>query len=124
MDHDQLFKEVLTTYFMDFLEVICPELAAYVNRGPIEFLDKEVFTDVTHGERQTSLGPNCKNLFSQRDYIYRLQDGGYMLYSVGRNGRDDHGRNALADHLKEFEDVMDPDKVPDDLCIRSLKEKP
>ncbi len=51
MDHDQLFKEVLTTFFMDFLEVFCPELAAYIERESVEFLDKEVFTDVTHGER-------------------------------------------------------------------------
>ena len=33
---------------------ICPELAAYVDPGLIEFLDKEVFTDVTHGERSRS----------------------------------------------------------------------
>ena len=46
-----LFKEVLTTFFIDFLEVFCPELAVYVERESIEFLDKEVFTDVTHGER-------------------------------------------------------------------------
>jgi hypothetical protein len=62
--------------------------------------------------------------FSNRDYVYHLQDGGYTLYSVGRNGRDDHGANAWADHLKQFENEGDPDKVPDDLCIRSPKEKP
>ncbi len=51
MDHDRLFKELLTTFFLDFLEVFCPELAKYLDRGSLEFLDKEVFTDVTHGER-------------------------------------------------------------------------
>ncbi len=51
MDHDHLFKELLTTFFVDFLEVFCPELAKYVEPGSVEFLDKEVFTDVTHGER-------------------------------------------------------------------------
>jgi len=51
MDHDRLFKELLTTFFVDFLEVFCPELAKYLDAGSLEFLDKEVFTDVTHGER-------------------------------------------------------------------------
>ena len=51
MDHDRLFKELLTTFFVDFLEVFCPELVTYLDPGSLEFLDKEVFTDVTHGER-------------------------------------------------------------------------
>jgi predicted transposase YdaD len=51
MDHDRLFKELLTTFFQDFLEVFCPELAKDLDPGSIEFLDKEVFTDVTRGER-------------------------------------------------------------------------
>ncbi len=51
MDHDRLFKELLTTFFMDFLEVFCPELAQDLDPGSLGFLDKEVFTDVTHGDR-------------------------------------------------------------------------
>ena len=51
MYHDRLFKELLSTFFLDFLEVFCPELAKYLDHGSLEFLDKEVFTDVTHGER-------------------------------------------------------------------------
>jgi hypothetical protein len=60
--------------------------------------------------------------YSDRAYIYQPQDGGYLLYSVGRNGRDDHGANAIADHLKQFEGETDPDKLPDDICIHSPKE--
>ncbi len=51
MDHDRLFKELLTTFFVEFIELFFPELAAYLDRDSVEFLDKEVFTDVTHGER-------------------------------------------------------------------------
>ena len=51
MGHDRLFKELLTTFFVEFIELFFPELAAYLDRDSIEFLDKEVFTDVTHGER-------------------------------------------------------------------------
>ena len=49
--HDRLFKELLRTFFMEFLELFFPEVAAYVEPSSIEFLDKEIFTDVTRGER-------------------------------------------------------------------------
>lgn len=51
MDHDRLFKELLTTFFVEFIELFFPELEAYLDRNSVEFLDKEIFTDVTHGER-------------------------------------------------------------------------
>src|SRR3712207_3527496 len=51
MDHDRLFKELLTTFFVEFLELLLPQVAAYLRRDSLEFLDKEVFTDVTAGER-------------------------------------------------------------------------
>jgi hypothetical protein len=60
--------------------------------------------------------------FSNRDYIYQLREGGYLLYSVGRNGRDDRGEN-WADNTKKYENT-EFDKRPDDLYIRSPKEKP
>ncbi len=51
IDHDRLFKELLTTFFVEFLELFLPELLVYIERDSIEFLDKEVFTDVTAGVR-------------------------------------------------------------------------
>lgn len=51
MDHDRLFKELLTTFFVEFIELFLPDVAAYLDRDRVEFLDKEVFTDVTAGER-------------------------------------------------------------------------
>lgn len=51
IDHDRLFKELLTTFFVEFLELFLPEVLVYIERDSIEFLDKEVFTDVTAGVR-------------------------------------------------------------------------
>lgn len=51
MDHDRMFKQLLTTFFVEFIELFCPEVAAYLRRDSIEFMDKEVFTDLTAGER-------------------------------------------------------------------------
>jgi len=47
MDHDRLFKELLTTFFIEFVQLFLPDVAAYLDPTSIEFLDKEVFTDVT-----------------------------------------------------------------------------
>ncbi len=51
IDHDRLFKELLTTFFVEFVELFLPDVAAYLERDSVEFLDKEVFTDVTAGEQ-------------------------------------------------------------------------
>jgi hypothetical protein len=51
MDHDRLFKELLTTFFSEFVELFLPDVAGYMESSPLEFLDKEVFTDVAAAER-------------------------------------------------------------------------
>ncbi|OCR00127.1 flagellar assembly protein H [Oscillatoriales cyanobacterium USR001] len=51
IDHDRLFKELLSTFFVEFLELFLPEVAAYLEADTLEFLDKEVFTDITEGDR-------------------------------------------------------------------------
>jgi hypothetical protein len=51
IDHDRLFKELLTTFFVDFLKLFAPDVVAFLDIDSIEFLDKEIFTDVTAGER-------------------------------------------------------------------------
>jgi hypothetical protein len=51
IDHDRLFKELLTTFFWEFIELFFPEITAYLERDTISFINKEVFTDVTAGEK-------------------------------------------------------------------------
>jgi hypothetical protein len=51
MDHDRLFKELLTTFFIEFIQLFLPDVAAYIDPGSVEFLDKEIFTDVAAGDR-------------------------------------------------------------------------
>jgi hypothetical protein len=52
IDHDRLFKELLSTFFWEFLELFLPEVIQYIERDSISFLPEEVFTDVTLGERR------------------------------------------------------------------------
>jgi len=49
MDHDRLFKELLSTFFVEFVELFFPEMATYLDARSVTFPDKELFTDVTSG---------------------------------------------------------------------------
>jgi hypothetical protein len=50
-DHDRLFKELISTFFLEFLELFFPQVLDYMEPESVTFQDKEVFTDVTIGER-------------------------------------------------------------------------
>jgi hypothetical protein len=51
MDHDRVFKELLSVFFVEFVEAFLPNVAKYLDPTSLEFLDKEVFTDVTAGDK-------------------------------------------------------------------------
>ncbi|HEY6332526.1 MAG TPA: DUF4351 domain-containing protein [Blastocatellia bacterium] len=51
IDHDRLFKELISTFFLEFIDLFFPQVRAYIDDASIDFLDKEIFTDVTSGER-------------------------------------------------------------------------
>ena len=50
INHDRLFKELLSTFFLEFIELFFPQVTDYLEPETLKFLDKEVFTDVTSGE--------------------------------------------------------------------------
>lgn len=50
-DHDRLFKELITTFFIEFLDLFLPEMLEYIDPDSVTFLDKEIFVDVTEGDR-------------------------------------------------------------------------
>jgi hypothetical protein len=51
IDHDRLFKELLRTFFVEFLDLFLPAVRAYLDPESLVFLDKEVLSDITVGER-------------------------------------------------------------------------
>jgi len=55
IDRNRLFKELLTVFFKEFLDLFFPEVIAYLERDSLEFLDKEIFTDVSAGEQYKKL---------------------------------------------------------------------
>jgi predicted transposase YdaD len=51
MDHDGMFKQLLRTFFIDFLELFVPRVLEDLDQSSIEFIDKEIITDVAARER-------------------------------------------------------------------------
>ncbi|MCC5619204.1 Rpn family recombination-promoting nuclease/putative transposase [Nostoc sp. CHAB 5836] len=52
IDHDRLFKELISTFFVEFLDLFLPQVAQEIDRDSIHFLPQDVFTDVTSGEKK------------------------------------------------------------------------
>ena len=51
IDHDRLFKELITTFFYEFVDLFLPDVSVYLERDSLDFLNKEVFTDITAEEK-------------------------------------------------------------------------
>jgi hypothetical protein len=51
IDHDRLFKELLEIFFVEFITVFFPDLHNVVDFSELRFLQQEVFTDVTSGDK-------------------------------------------------------------------------
>jgi hypothetical protein len=52
IDHDQLFKQLLTTFFLEFLELFTPEFFAAIDPYSLEVLPQEYFTEIEVGDRK------------------------------------------------------------------------
>ncbi|MBM3728883.1 MAG: flagellar assembly protein H [Acidobacteria bacterium] len=51
VDHDRFFKELLTTFFRDFLMLFFRKLASRIEPQSIEFLPQEVFGNLARGRK-------------------------------------------------------------------------
>ncbi|MED5073183.1 Rpn family recombination-promoting nuclease/putative transposase [Anoxybacillus geothermalis] len=51
VDHDRLFKELITTFFEDFILLFFPQVHEHIDFHHLSFLSEELFTDVTAGEK-------------------------------------------------------------------------
>ena len=75
ISHDRLFKELLNTFFVDFLDLFFPELSSNIERDSIVFLDKETITDVTDGSvAQPDIVVKCLFKGSQRFFIIHVEN--------------------------------------------------
>ena len=52
IDHDALFKQLLSTFFVEFVELFFPQVSDYLDKDSLEFLDKEFFTGIQSDKRR------------------------------------------------------------------------
>ncbi|MGL6344541.1 MAG: Rpn family recombination-promoting nuclease/putative transposase [Waterburya sp.] len=71
INHDQLFKELLTTFFVEFLELFFPSILEYLDTDSIQFVDKELFTDVVGGEKKI-MDIVALTKFQEQDYSFLI----------------------------------------------------
>lgn len=75
ISHDRLFKELISSFFIEFIELFLPEVAEYIDRESIVFLDKEIFTDINSDEvHEADLIVKCKVLGSDRYFVFHIED--------------------------------------------------
>ena len=72
MDHGRLFKELLTTFFSEFVDLFLPDVSAVLDRNvAVVPMDKEVFSDVTLGDRH-KVGVLMKARFRGEDAFFLI----------------------------------------------------
>lgn len=69
INHDRLFKELLTTFFIEFLDLFFPSILEYLDPKEITFVDKELFTDLIGGEKKI-LDVVALTKFQGQDYSF------------------------------------------------------
>jgi predicted transposase/invertase (TIGR01784 family) len=52
IDHDKNFKELISTFFLEFLELFLPAIATTIEPDSITFLQQEYFVDVGEGKEK------------------------------------------------------------------------
>ncbi len=51
IDHDRLFKEIIGIFFNEFISLFFPDIMSKLNPNSLILMEKEIFTDVTSGEK-------------------------------------------------------------------------
>jgi hypothetical protein len=52
IDHDGIFKQLLSEFFIEFVELFFPDVLAVMDRDSITFLDKEFFQEIADSDRR------------------------------------------------------------------------
>jgi hypothetical protein len=85
IDHDRLFKELIATFFIEFLELFFPQVISYIEPDSLKFLDKEVFTDVTAGEQyEADLVVQVRFREQKTFFLVHIENQSYSQADFGR----------------------------------------
>jgi hypothetical protein len=55
IDHDQLFKQLIETFFVEFIQFFAPALTEYLDLTQLTFLPQQYFTDILDGATSSNI---------------------------------------------------------------------
>jgi hypothetical protein len=55
IDHDQLFKQLLENFFVEFIQLFAPALTEYLDLTQLTFLPQQYFTDILDGATSSNI---------------------------------------------------------------------
>jgi hypothetical protein len=76
---------LIATFFIDFLELFFPQVAAYLEPDSLTFLEKEIFTDVTEGEQyEADLVAQMRFRGQDTCFLIHIENQSYNQKDFGR----------------------------------------
>lgn len=77
-NHDRLFKELISTFFMEFLELFLPQVAEYIDPKSLAFLDKELYEDAFFREKlEVDVIAQARFKGRQATFVIHLENQSY-----------------------------------------------
>ena len=85
IDHDQNFKELISTFFLEFLELFLPEMASTIDPDSIKFLPQEYFADLVGGdEKIIDLLVEVKRAGQGTTFLFHIEAQSYSETRLNR----------------------------------------
>jgi predicted transposase/invertase (TIGR01784 family) len=85
INHDQSFKELISTFFLEFLELFVPDLAQDIDPDSIRFLPQEYFADLVEGdEKIIDLLVEVRLAGQDKTFLFHLEAQSYSESQIGR----------------------------------------
>ena len=85
IDHDQSFKELISTFFLEFLELFLPEMASTIDPDSIKFLPQEYFADLVGGdEKIIDLLVEVKRAGQETTFLFHIEAQSYSETKLNR----------------------------------------
>jgi predicted transposase/invertase (TIGR01784 family) len=85
IDHDQNFKELISTFFLEFLELFLPDIASTIDPNSIKFLPQEYFADLVDGdEKIIDLLVEVKWAGKETTFLFHLEAQSYSEAKINR----------------------------------------
>jgi predicted transposase/invertase (TIGR01784 family) len=85
IDHDQNFKELISTFFLEFLELFLPDIARNIDPDSIKFLPQEYFADLVEGdEKIIDLLVEVKLFGQDTTFLFHVEAQSYSETKINR----------------------------------------